>query len=234
MNPIGAENLYLTSEKVCRDQREGDDLSKCLELKSPFLETDDITYGDIHFHKRVDLVLLDGSYDFPWMGVRVWVSGRDYISEKKKWVNCGVWTQDKKSKQLDFPAVSGRVLKYRFELLSDLDLGAGFDGGVRLDGRRPDVCDGRFGFDGVEDLMPRQIPVLDGVYSWDGFEILHPRNEVFGVDGQGVMHPVITSPYTYTDTTRVLKLQGCRLNWFDLAAWGERVDLPQVVTGPDK
>jgi hypothetical protein len=197
VNPIGAENLWVTSECVCRDQRSGDGLEKCLEMERPFLETDDITYGDIHFHKKVDLVLIDGNYDLPWMGVKVMVSGRDYISDRKRWVDCGVWTQELKSKQIDFAAVSGRVLKYRFEVLSDLEIGALLNGGVNLDGKRPDVFDGRMVMSGVKTLLPRQIPVCDG--------------------------SLLMSDMGVT-----------RLNWFDLAAWGERVDLPTVVTGPDK
>lgn len=235
VQPSGAENLWVTEEAVCRDQKETDGLEKCLELTTPYLETDDITYGDIHFHKKVDLLMIDGMYDFPWMGVRVKVSGRDYISEKKKWVECGVWVQDRKSKQIDFPAVNGRVLKFRFELVSDLDFSTSLNGSCTLNGRRDDVCDGRIVMDGVEDLQPRQIPTMNGVCELDGKQIHHPEQPLEWFDWNGVLYRYCFDLNGESYRSPITRAT-VRLNWFDFAAWGERVEIPQalVPTGPDK
>ena len=196
VQPIGAENLWLYAEGVCREQRYGmvDGLSKCLSYEMPFVETDEITYGDVHFVKTTDLVVLDASYEFPWRGVKVSVCGKHFVSEKSVWTECGEWKQFNRFRQIDFKGVSGRVLKYRFEVVSDLSVQPVFyNGAFKLDGRRDDVFSGLEVMSGEKEFCGRQFDSVTG-----------------------------------------LSVVEDRFNWFELAAWGERVDMPQIVIGPDK
>lgn len=198
--PSMVENVWVTQGAICREQGVSDDLSRCLPMTTPFLESDDITYGDLHFVKRVDLVMLDMKLSFPWSGVRVKISGRDYVSHPNRWVDCGVWDQNAKEKQLDFKAVSGKVLKFRFELVDCLDWnGLLPNGGLSLNGKRLDIANGEIIMDGSRsDFLARQVQMFDGFQTLDELDT------------------------------------AMSLNFAELNAWGERVDLPQVLIGPDK
>ena len=202
--PDGLENLWVTAGAIVREQRWYDLIDECLPQTCPFLETDDITYGDLHFHKRIDLVSFDAKYEFPWEGVRVLVAGRDYVTHSCNWVDCGVWTKQDKAKHLDFRTVQGKVLKFRFVLQDQLVTQADRpNGGLTLgdDGRvmdAGDIWDGTLCFDGSHVSWGRQFRRLDGTVSLSEF----------------------SAPY--------------RFNFFELNAWGERVDLPSILVGPDK
>jgi hypothetical protein len=195
----GLENLWVTDGVVCREARAGDDISQCAVMTQPYLESDDITYGDLHFSKRCDLVMLDMRTDFPWLGVRVLLSGRDFVSHPSQWVDCGLWTQELPGKQVDFKTVAGKVLKFRFELVDSLHWdGLLPNGGLSLNGKALDVADGEITMDGSRnDFRGRQFLQLDGTQ-------------------------------TIGQTSEVM------LGYAELNAWGERIDLPQTLIGPDK
>ena len=167
-----------------------------------------MTYGDLHLVKRCDLIMLDMRTRYPWLGVRVRVSGRDFVTHPSRWVDCGVWTQAHRGKQIDFRAVAGKVLKFRFELEDGLGWsGLLPNGGLSLDGKRLDIANGEIMMDGTrEDFLGRQFAVLDGT-------------QVLGeMESQTVGNPELVN----------------HLGFAELNAWGERVDLPQILVGPDK
>ena len=195
----GLENVWVTDSTVCREARFDDDISRCLTMTQPYLESDDITYGDLHFIKRCDLIMLDMQTSFPWTGVRVFLSGRDFVSHPNNWVDCGVWTQDSPGKQIDFRTIMGKVLKFRFELVDSLHWnGLLPNGGLSLNGKTLDIANGEIIMNGNRtDFRGRQFLQLDGTVSIE-----------------------------QTNTPR--------LGFAELNAWGERVDLPQTLIGPDK
>jgi hypothetical protein len=185
----GIENLWITGCEVVREGRVGDVLSKLLPLEQPFLESDDLTYGDIHSYKTSDLVVLDAELKHPWVGVEVSVSGKRRVSDEAVYVLSGVWNLDKE--HLDFVTVSGKALRYRFALKEDAILWDGKqlpNGGQRLDGKRLDL--------------------YNGTVKLDGSTSLHALG--------------------YEDTSTVPEYKA------ELYAWGERVNLPDVLIGPDK
>lgn len=188
------------SDFVCREQGGGDSLSRCVGMTAPYLETDDVSYGDLHLLKRTDLVMLDMRTSFPWVGVKVYVSGRHFMSHPDNWEYCGLWTQELFGKQIDFLAVAGKVLKFKFVLVDGLNLeGVQLNGGLSLDGKRLDVANGEIIMDGSRsDFLGKQSVLLGGTETLDG--LAHQS----------------------------------RLNFAEIRAWGERVDLPQSLVGPDK
>ncbi len=116
--PIGLENLWITPSGVVREQRWDDDLADCLAYSNPYLETDEISYGDNHFHKKVDLIFIDCDYDYPWHGVDASVSVNNYVSERTRWVKVGHLDkfQHGSLQQVDFLARSGRNSLLTFPL----------------------------------------------------------------------------------------------------------------------
>ena len=172
-----------------RDARECDDVARVLPLETPYLESDDFTYGDIHSYKTTDLVVLDFELAEPWSGVKVSVAGKKRITETTNWVEAGVWEEGKE--HLDFPAVAGKALRYRFELVSNLPTANGsfiLNGGQRLDGNRLDL--------------------LNGSVRLDGSTAPHEA-----------------SYYAETEEKK---------RFAEVYAWGERVNLPERLVGPDK
>jgi hypothetical protein len=204
----GLENLFVTEQAVCREARANDPLVKCLEFSQPYLESDDITYGDLHLVKRCDLVMLDMRTNFPWAGVRVRLSGRDFVSHPSRWVDCGLWTQNHFGKQIDFRAVAGKVLKFRFELEDGLQWNLLLpNGGLSLNGKRLDIANGEIIMNGSRcDFLGRQFQVLNGTQS------------LGELSSQTIGNPELLN----------------HLGFAELNAWGERVDLPQSLVGPDK
>jgi len=151
----GVENLWVGKWGVAREARKVDDLSRMVPMQVPYLESDELTYGDIHSYKTTDLVVLDAELVLPWGGVRVKVAGKKRVSETTNWVDVGVWRPGQEHK--DFPAVSGKALRYRFELVSDLVTANGLyalNGGQRLTGKRLDLLDGGVKLDGS--VMPHE------------------------------------------------------------------------------
>lgn len=189
--PIGLENLWITPSGLVREQRWDDTLADCLTYTNPYLETDEISYGDNHFHKKVDLIFIDCDYDYPWHGVDVSVSVNNYVSERTRWVKVGHLDkfQHGSLQQVDFPARSGRVIKYRFELISNMTL--------VLNDAGHDLFNGAHTFNNPNQrFLGRQFRYFDGSLLFDGPEQ--------------------------------------KLNRFDFYSWGQRVDLPQTLIGPDK
>lgn len=189
--PTGMENLWITATGICREQRPTDALDDCLTYTNPFLETDEISYNDNHFHKKVDLVFLDCDYDYPWHGVDLKVSTNNYVSERARWVKVGRHDKFKRGshQQIDFKARQGRVIKFRFELVSNLD--------VSLNENGLDLWNGALHCnDESQRFMGRQYRRCDGTLLFDG------------------------------------AVQ--KLNRFEFHSWGQRVDIPQTLIGPDK
>lgn len=164
---VGLENLWVTENAVVREQRWNDPLTGCISMSIPFLETDDISYEDQHFEKRTDLVLVDAKSQHPWVGLRVRVSGRNFITHGSRWVDCGLWTQRLPQHQLNFPAVSGKVLKFRFELVDCLAWnGLLPNGGLQLNGIHLDIANGEIIMDGRRnDFLGHQFICADGTQS---------------------------------------------------------------------
>jgi hypothetical protein len=186
----GVENLWVGCKGVMRDARLGDNMANRLPMETPYLETDDLTYGDIHSYKTTDLVVLDVEAREPWTGVRVLVGGKKRVSETVSWIDCGVWN-DKKEHQ-DFVAVAGKALRYRFELVDDL---------IR--------ADGSYTLNGGQQLTGKRVECYDGSVKLDGSRTLREA-----------------SFYEQADNGE---------RWFaEFYAWGERVNLPERLVGPDK
>lgn len=196
----GMVNLWVGDGCLLRDYRRGDRVEKCLRMETPYLETDDVSYGDLHFTKSVDLLVLDAGYGSPYGGLKVSVCGRERTSEKVRWSEVGVWRKNGSQGLLDFSPVVGKVIRFRFEVVSNLvTLSAGLapNGGLRLDGKRLDVLNGEFKMDGTRLFYPYETVEMDGSVTLG--ELVYPRE----------FH-------------------------FELAGWGERVNLPQTLVGPDK
>ncbi len=186
----GIENLWVGCFGVARDARYGDGLGERLPLETPFLETDDVTYGDIHSYKTTDLVVVDAEVEEPWVGVKVLVGGKKRVTEATTWQDCGVWDESMEHK--DFVAVAGKVLRFRFELVHDL------------------ICaDGSMTANGGQQLTGKRVDLYDGHVKLDGSKTLHEA-----------------SYYENVASGR---------DWFcEIYAWGERVNLPDRLVGPDK
>lgn len=198
--PNMIENISVLPNAICRDHRGTEELSACVEMTVPFLESDDIDYGDLHFVKKVDLMMIDARGEYPWMGFKLEISGRDYVTEKPRWKDCGFWTQWLPGRQLDFWAVPGKVLKFRFTLQDSLNWnGILPNGGLSLDGKKLDIANGQIIMNGERD-------------DFFGCQFLSPDGTM-NCDGQQFVQSV---------------------NMFELNAFGERVDLPETLVGPDK
>jgi len=186
----GVENLWAGRKGISRDGRGSDPIGKLLPMETPYLVSDDFTYGDIHSYKDTDLVVIDAEYRKPWAGIRVSVAGKRRVTDTETWVDCGVWELDKEHQ--DFSAIPGKALRYKFELVSALPTANGSllpNGGQRLDGIKVDCYDGSV--------------ILDGS-----------------------RHLQVSDSYTAQNQTD---------KWFaELYAWGERVNLPERLVGPDK
>lgn len=206
--PDGLENLWVSDGAVMRESRMTDAPEKCVRLQSPMLESDDITYGDLHFVKRCDLMMLDARTEWPWVGFEVWVSGKDYVTHPNAWVFCGLWTQRNRMKQTDFRAVAGKVLKFKFVLRDGFGWnGLLPNGGLSLNGKNLDIANGQIIMDGSrKDFLGRQFICPDGTRT------------IGELGGELIGSPEVTS----------------RMGFAELNAWGERVDLPQILIGPDK
>jgi len=189
--PTGLENLWINPTSILREQRWDDELSDCLTYTNPFLETDEISYNDNHFHKKVDLVFIDCDYDYPWHGVDLKVSTNDYVTERARWVKVGHLDKYKRGsfQQIDFKARQGRVIKFRFELVSNLNITLNEQGLNLWNGTLR--CN-----DKSQRFTGRQFRRWNGVKLCDG------------------------------------AVQ--KLNRFDFYSWGQRVDIPQTLIGPDK
>ena len=181
----GVENVWVSGDVICREARRDDELCECLEMEKPYLVSDEITYGDLHFVKRCDLIMLDAKTDFPWTGFRVFVSGKDFVSHKDNWIDCGFWTQSLRGKQIDFRAVAGKVLKFRFELEDSLMWnGLLPNGGLSLNGERLDIANGEIIMNGERcDFLARHLLSpggtigLDDPAPWLGFAELNAWGE---------------------------------------------------------
>jgi hypothetical protein len=151
----GVENLWVGKWGVAREARAEDDLARQLPMATPYLESDELTYGDIHSYKTTDLVVLDAELKSPWSGVRVLVAGKKRASETTTWIDKGVWYPGHEHK--DFAAVAGKALRYRFELVSDLVTADGsclLNAGQRLSGKKIDLLNGGVRLDGS--VMPHE------------------------------------------------------------------------------
>lgn len=175
---------------LVREGRLTDSVDKLLPMETPFLETDDFTYGDLHSYKTTDLVVLDAEVKKPWVGIKVLVKGKRRVTQESEWVDGGLWT-DLKEHQ-DFVAVAGKALRFRFELVSGLLCA---DGGMTLNGG--------------QQLTGIKVENYDGSVKLDGSKTLREASFYEQVDN------------------------GER--WFaEFYAWGERVNLPERLVGPDK
>lgn len=188
----GLENLWVGCWGIAREARLKDGVGARMAMATPYLETDDLTYGDVHAVKSTDLVVLDACVKEPWSGIRVLVAGKRRVQEKTVWKDGGVWVDDLAQTHRDFSEVAGRALRFRFEMVDKVlkaDGSVSANGGQQLDGSRVDSLDGSIKLDGSMKVK-------------DGNEVPEPD------DGE---------------------------RWFaQLYAWGERVNLPEEIVGPDK
>lgn len=185
----GLENLWIGPCGLVRESRDGDSLARVLPLEQPYLESDDFTYGDIHSYKDTDLVVLDAEIEFPWSEVEVGAAGKRRVSQETTWSTVGVWNED--MEHLDFVAVVGKALRFRFALKENLlrfDGSQYPNGGQKLDGKKLDLANGSVKADGA--TKPHEL-------------------------GYGWVEVVPTAKA-------------------ELYAWGERVNLPERLVGPDK
>jgi hypothetical protein len=147
----GVENLWVGCWGVAREAKLVDPMAGRLKMETPYLESDDLTYGDIHSYKTTDLVVLDAELKHPWSGIRVLVCGKKRVSQETVWTDAGVWLQTMEHK--DFVSVAGKALRFRFEFVDDLIKADGsltLNGGQRLNGKRLDLLDGTVKLDGTK------------------------------------------------------------------------------------
>tara|TARA_R110000868_G_scaffold81743_1_gene231164 strand:- start:21437 stop:22966 length:1530 start_codon:yes stop_codon:yes gene_type:complete len=162
----GLENLWVTADRVCREMRLTDKVSGAFTTETPYLISDNFTYGDIFRIKTVDVITFDCRYDNLYDGIRVYISAREFVTDRVVWKEVGVWRQRGRTKQLDFPGVAGRVFKYKFELVPFDNKSDGlryFNEGQDADGIGKDTNDGFYYFDGdKEENRARQVQYFDG------------------------------------------------------------------------
>lgn len=165
------ESVWVTEDAVLREVRENDSLARVHPMEQPFLATDDITYGDLHTNKKVDLMMIDADVRWPWTGFRLYVSGKDYVTQGDNWIDCGLWTSWRRDRQVDFPSVAGKALRFKFVLEDCLNWsGLLPNGGLQLDGKLLDVADGQIIMNGSRgDFLGRQFMTLylDGRQTFD-------------------------------------------------------------------
>jgi hypothetical protein len=155
VKPRGIENLWV----------KGDRVGQCLLMESPFLESDDINYGDMNFNKGVDVVHFDANYGDPWMGIQVYISGRQYTADEPAWVDCGIWQRGRNNDQRDFPMVSAKCFRFKFvfvERQNTYDGTMTFGGGHNFDGAAKEVYDGSCQVEGANH-SPIQVPKFEGL-----------------------------------------------------------------------
>jgi hypothetical protein len=165
----GVENLWVGEWGVAREGKGGDVLARMVPMEQPYLESDDLTYGDIHSYKTSDLVVLDAKVQRPWVGLRVFVAGKKRVSAETVWVDAGVWKEGKE--HLDFQAVSGKALRYRFEPESDLvrcDNNYLLNGGQKLTGIKLDLLNGSVKLDGSKTPHEESYYTEPLVPAWEG------------------------------------------------------------------
>lgn len=167
----GLENLWLAGSTVCRELRENEIGGSVFGMRAPFLESDDISFGDIFNVKSVNAITFDASYDECYDGVRVLVSARNFVTEKVVWVDVGVWRSEDPLNRLTFKTQSGRILKFRFEMVIRENVSDGsrrFNGGQVAAGVFREVSDGSMRFDGKKKFVGKDVKRWDGKSDFGG------------------------------------------------------------------
>lgn len=163
------ENIWGTDAAICRELRQKETFGELMHYSTPYLETDDFTYGDLHFEKRVDLVAFDAQYGQPWQGIKVFVSARDFVTQPVVWNEVGIWEQELKLKHLDFRTLHGKVLRFKFELVHGWRIkNWKLNGGLQLNGKALDVFDGRTRLNCERTLLGRHVLKYNGARLLDG------------------------------------------------------------------
>ena len=107
---------------LLRDEVASDATNTLIAQEEPVLESGDFHYGDISTKKEVDAISINAWWNSvrdPGMKLEVRVSARDKISTPVDWTDpttlVGYWTQSLPEDWLNFPARSGKILRYRIK-----------------------------------------------------------------------------------------------------------------------
>ncbi len=165
---LSVENIWGNDVAIGRELRLNEGVSDLFSYSLPYLESDDFTYGDLHFEKRVDLIGFDAWYGHPWRGLKVEVSARDKVSQPVVWKEVGIWEKEQPLEHWDFCTMHGKVLRFKFTLVGGpYYTGRTLNGGLQLNGKLLDVCDGSGKLDGSRTYYGRDVRRFDGTWLWD-------------------------------------------------------------------
>jgi hypothetical protein len=112
--------LFFHDDKIVKEQVGSEET---VRETNPVLETGDRVYGSLDRVKEVHGIALHSSYS-SGAGVEVSVAARSNISDAVTWRVVGVWNPNLPDKRLTFPAVSGKIFRFRFRGLGDPSVGA--------------------------------------------------------------------------------------------------------------
>ena len=112
----GLYNLWCKEDGLYRSFEAGDDLARVVGRDNGFLVSDEQTYGDIFGEKMVDKVVVDGSYGVGMDGLIISVSAKRYVSDPDTYKVLDQWRHERQFKQGDGKQLSGRSLKFKFEV----------------------------------------------------------------------------------------------------------------------
>ena len=103
--------------KTYKDEVAGDAASALLTADDPVLETGDFHYGHIGVEKETDFLLVN-AYWYDGTKLQCQALGREHLSSTVDWTVAstikGNWRPTLPEGRLTFPAVNGKVLRYRF------------------------------------------------------------------------------------------------------------------------
>lgn len=180
----GMVNVWTGEDGLLREYVFGDDVGGCLEMGNPFLESDDFTYGDVHFRKTVDDVVVDFETSEEFEGLVVWVSGRDGMTHVPVWKE--FTKMNTPGDNANAPAVKGKVLRVKLEApvrYHYLDGSRFLNGGQDLSGLFVPSLDGHDKLDGSLLLDDFGTPVYDGRFSI--LELGYPKQFKFEIAAVG-------------------------------------------------
>jgi hypothetical protein len=101
---------------VLREAVDTDDMVDMLPIATPYLETKDISYGNIEKVKEIDTVCISAGHNLvDCLGINVYVAVRDFYDDAVVFTLVGRWDNTLPEKRLSFPRVAGKIFRFKFE-----------------------------------------------------------------------------------------------------------------------
>lgn len=107
-------NIWIDSTSVLIDEDSSDILSELSPQDVPYLESDDFTFGDLHFQKSVNEMVIDADYGPGCDGIDVYGSGRSGVSKPVEYQYLGRWRKDDEFSSFTFRELYGKVMRFKF------------------------------------------------------------------------------------------------------------------------